>query len=343
MATSPSKKTVLVTGAAGFVGMHTAIALLQAGHRVVGIDNLNDYYPSPLKRDRLDEITRVAGAGAEFSFHLTDIADEAAMRGLAEDCNPTDIIHLAAQPGARYSVDHPMAYAQSNLIGTTVVLELARQQKVDHLIYASSSSVYGGNVKVPYEETDPVDTLVSFYAATKRANEAMATSYAHLYKIPTTGLRFFTVYGPWGRPDMAPWLFTDAIENDRSIRVFGYGKPERDYTYIDDIVDGIIRVLDKPPEKTLAAPHRLLNIGNQQPVSTSEFIQTLESILGKPAIQEHLPMQPGDVEKTFASIDALNSLIGFTPNTKLHDGLSAFVQWFRDYHADSTDIERSAA
>ena len=327
--------TILLTGVAGFIGMHTAIALLARGHRVVGVDDLNAYYTPRLKHDRLAMIGRAAGATQSFEFHHIAIEDEQAMRALANQAPPQAIVHLAAQAGVRHSIENPMAYARANLLGTTVVLEIARAARVDHLVFASSSSVYGGNTEVPYAESQRVDTPVSFYAATKRANEAMAHSYAHLYGIPTTGLRFFTVYGPWGRPDMAPWLFTDAILAGRPIRVFGHGRPQRDFTYVDDIVEGVCRVLEHPPTSgtTALAPWRVLNIGNQTPVSVTHFIDVLERLCGTKAIREPVGMQPGDVEITCADIGALHALTGFQPATPLAEGLARFVEWFRAWHA----------
>ncbi len=324
-------QTVLVTGVAGFIGMHTAISLIRSGFQVIGVDNLNDYYPVQLKRARLSEISREESA-EHFEFHETSIDDSNAMNALADRVKPAAIVHLAAQAGVRYSLENPMAYAQSNLIGMTVMLELARHHQVNHFVYASSSSVYGGSKETPYSEQQRVDSPVSFYAATKMANEMMAASYAHLYQVPATGLRFFTVYGPWGRPDMAPWLFTDAILQGKTINVFGNGAPLRDYTYIDDIVAGICRVLESPPNSTSGRPARVLNIGNGTPISVMQFIQTLEEITGKKAKLKMLPMQPGDVDVTHANISAINELTGFSPNTDCIDGMRKFVDWFRNYH-----------
>lgn len=323
--------TILVTGAAGFIGMHVAQALLARGECVLGVDNLNDYYPVSLKRARLAEIGR--GAGHErFEFVEAAIEDEAAVRRLASGRRITRIVHLAAQAGVRYSIEQPMAYARANLLGTTVMLELARHAGVTHMVYASSSSVYGNNARVPYREDDRVDSPVSFYGATKLANEAMAQSYAHLYRLPLTGLRFFTVYGPWGRPDMAPWLFTEAIENGRPIKVFGHGRPRRDFTYIDDIVTGVVRVLDAPPVvATDSAPHRVLNIGNHRPVTVDDFIATIEAALGKRAQRIPMDMQPGDVDVTFADTTRLRELVGFEPATPLAQGMARFVDWYRGY------------
>ena len=329
-------ETILVTGAAGFIGMHVSRALLDAGHDVVGVDNLNDYYPVALKNARLAELARHPRA-ADFHFSQLSVEDESAMLELARARPFTRIVHLAAQAGVRYSIENPMAYARANLLGMTVVLELARAQGVTHMVYASSSSVYGGNTKVPYSEDDRVDRPVSFYAATKLANEAMAASYAHLYGIPLTGLRFFTVYGPWGRPDMAPWLFTEAIANGRPIKVFGHGRPRRDFTYIDDIVQGVIRVLDHPPTPGEEPPHRVLNIGNHEPVGVLEFIATIETALGKTAQQIPMEMQPGDVDTTFADVSRLQALVDFRPDTPLSEGIRRFVAWYRDYAGTAAD------
>ncbi|MEZ5652434.1 MAG: GDP-mannose 4,6-dehydratase [Burkholderiaceae bacterium] len=322
---------ILVTGAAGFIGMHVVSDLLAHGHRVIGIDNLNDYYPVALKRARLAEIARRPDAG-RFSFVHADIADHDRMLELHREHGFTRIVHLAAQAGVRYSIENPMAYARSNLVGMTVMLELARHAGVVHMVYASSSSVYGGNTKVPYSEDDRTESPVSFYAATKLANEAMAHSYAHLYRVPLTGLRFFTVYGPWGRPDMAPWLFTEAIAADRPIKVFGYGKPRRDFTYIDDIVRGVVDVLARPPEiSPRTDPHRVLNIGNNQPVTVDDFIATIEAALGRQAQRIPMDMQPGDVDITFADVSKLQAVTDFRPDTPLADGIARFVAWYIAY------------
>ncbi|MCP5264939.1 MAG: GDP-mannose 4,6-dehydratase [Burkholderiaceae bacterium] len=322
---------VLVTGAAGFIGMHTAAALLSRGHRVTGIDNLNDYYDVGLKRARVAALEARDDAD-RFRFLKLDVSDEAGIGGLVRDDPPDAIVHLAAQAGVRYSIEQPMKYAVSNLLGMTVILEAARHAGVRHLVYASSSSVYGGNRKQPFSEDDRVDNPVSFYAATKRANEAMAYSYSHLYDIPATGLRFFTVYGPWSRPDMASWLFTDAILQGRPIRVFERGRLRRDFTYIDDIVEGVVRVLDAPPTSAEGAPHALFNIGNHSPNTVNELIALIESLTGRKAIREELPMQPGDVEATYADVERLRTAVGFNPATPLEEGMRRFVEWFRGYH-----------
>ncbi|QNM96906.1 NAD-dependent epimerase [Chitinimonas koreensis] len=327
---------ILLTGAAGFIGMHTARALVAAGHRVVGIDNLNDYYPVSLKEARLAQIEPLAG----FRFERLDIADGAALMALFAAEGFDAVIHLAAQAGVRYSLQNPGAYVQANLVGFANLLEACRRHPVQHLVYASSSSVYGQNDKVPFAERDNTDHPVSLYAATKKANEAMAHSYAHLYGMPCTGLRFFTVYGPWGRPDMAPWLFTSAILEGRPIKVFNHGQLRRDFTYVDDIVDGIVKLLPLPPAPDgdgsrpdrSWAPWRLLNIGNHQPVPLMQFIETIEAAVGREAIKEPVGMQAGDVPATYADTSELAALTGFAPSTPLAEGIGRFVAWYRDYH-----------
>ena len=321
---------VLVTGAAGFIGMHTAQRLLARGDTVVGIDNLNDYYDVALKRARLKPLQARAG----FAFQPTDVADREAMGRLFAEQRFDAVVHLAAQAGVRYSISHPMAYLDSNLTGFGHVLEGCRAQQVQHLVYASSSSVYGGNTKMPFEETDAVDHPVSLYAATKKANELMAHTYSHLYRLPTTGLRFFTVYGPWGRPDMAYFLFTRAVLEGKPIQVFNHGQMLRDFTYIDDIVEGVLRVLDKPatPAAPATAPYRIFNIGNHDPVPLLDFIGCIEQALGREAVKEFLPMQDGDVPATYASTDALRDWVGFAPSTPLKAGIDRFVDWYRSYH-----------
>jgi UDP-glucuronate 4-epimerase len=334
---------VLVTGVAGFIGMFVAQRLLARGDRVVGLDNLNDYYDPALKTDRL---ARLAGGDA-FVFERMDLADREGMAALFARERFDRVVHLGAQAGVRYSLTNPMAYVDSNLIGFANVLEGCRHGGVEHLVYASSSSVYGGNAKLPYSEADGVDHPVSLYAATKRANEAMAHSYSHLYGLPTTGLRFFTVYGPWGRPDMAPFLFADAMLSGRPIKVYNEGRMTRDFTYIDDIVEGVLRVLDKPatanplydaarPDpSTSSAPWRIFNIGNSTPVPLLEFIDTMERALGVTAVREMLPLQPGDVLATHADASALDAWVGFSPSTSLADGVQRFADWFRPrYHPD---------
>ncbi|MGB7301070.1 MAG: NAD-dependent epimerase/dehydratase family protein [Burkholderiaceae bacterium] len=323
--------SILVTGVAGFIGMHVTNALLRAGYRVLGIDDLNGYYSVGLKFDRLSEISRQF-PGKQFRFFQASVEDESALSEIGSSHSINAVVHLAAQAGVRYSIESPMAYARSNLVGMTSILELARSVNAKHLVYASSSSVYGGNRKIPFSETDSVDEPASFYAATKRATEVMASSYASMFGLPSTGLRFFTVYGPWGRPDMAPWLFTDAILRDKPINIFGHGRPQRDYTYIDDVVMGVLRVLEMAPDHSAKAPHRILNIGNKQPVSVMRFIETLEKIIGKSAIRHYVDRQPGDVDITFADTEALTALTGYCPQMQLEEGLGRFVQWFRAYH-----------
>ena len=317
---------VLVTGAAGFIGRACAQALLGAGHQVVAVDNLNDYYPVSLKHARLATLKNQP----DFQFYPQDVADWPALNTLFAQTRPDAVIHLAAQAGVRYSIENPHTYAQSNLIGMTNILEACRHYPVQHLVYASSSSVYGKNAKVPFSEDDRTDHPVSFYAASKKANEVMAASYSHLYQLPATGLRFFTVYGPWGRPDMAPWLFTEAILRGEPIKVFNHGRLQRDFTYIDDIVEGVLRVLARPPQGEL--PHALYNIGNHQPVELMQFIATIEQALGREAEKIYLPMQDGDVPVTYADTRRLREAVGFSPDTALADGMRRFVEWYREYH-----------
>lgn len=329
---------VLLTGVAGFIGFHVALKLLERGDNVIGIDNLNDYYDVGLKEARLAAI-KAHPKAESFKFIKLDLAEQAATATLFENEKPVRVVHLAAQAGVRYSLQNPYAYSVSNLVAFTNILEGCRHNDVQHLVYASSSSVYGGNTKMPFSETDSVDHPVSLYAATKKANELMAHTYSHLYKIPTTGLRFFTVYGPWGRPDMSPFLFADAILNDRPIKVFNHGDMMRDFTYIDDIVEGVIRTLDKTatPDPNLNtsnsdAPYRIFNIGNSQPEKLMDFIAYLESALGRVAQKEFLPMQPGDVVATFADTNALENWVGFKPTTRLPDGVIKFTNWYREYY-----------
>ncbi|UCX04254.1 NAD-dependent epimerase [Shewanella glacialimarina] len=324
----------LVTGAAGFIGNFVAERLCEQGHDVVGLDNLNDYYDPNLKLARLKRIEHLS----TFRFIKMDISDRIAIARLFEDEKFDRVIHLAAQAGVRYSIENPMAYIDSNMVGMATILEGCRHNKVQHLVYASSSSVYGANKKIPFAESDRVDHPVSLYAATKKSNELMAHTYSHLYSLPTTGLRFFTVYGPWGRPDMAPFLFTDAIANDRPIKVFNNGKMQRDFTYIDDIVEGIIRIQDVIPMPTdkatldesseASAFYKLYNIGNNQPVELEQFITCIENALGKKANKQYLPMQDGDVVRTFADVSGLENTIDFKPNTQLQDGINEFVEWY---------------
>lgn len=315
---------ILVTGAAGFIGSHVCHRLLDRGEEVIGVDNLNDYYDPALKQARLERLF----PRNHFSFHKLDIAEEDALASLSGR-GIKRVVHLAAQAGVRYSLDNPRAYIRSNIAGHLEVLEFCRSlQGFEHLVYASSSSVYGGNRKVPFSEADKVDTPVSLYAATKKADELMSHTYAHLYSIPLTGLRFFTVYGPWGRPDMAYWLFTKAILSGKPIRVFNQGEMWRDFTYIDDIVEAVVKVLDNPPVGEMP-PARLYNIGNNNPVRLGEFIDTLERLIGIEAKRQYEPMQPGDVERTFADVTELDRAIGFKPNTSIEEGLRKFTDWYR--------------
>ena len=331
------KATVLVTGAAGFIGFHVCNALCKRGHPVIGVDNLDPYYDVKLKQARLNTLSK----SARFQFAHHDLADAVETKALFEKHQPDHVVHLAAQPGVRYSLINPQAYVDSNLAGFVNVLEGCRAVSPLHLIYASSSSVYGANAKIPYAVGDPVDRPMSLYAATKRANELMAHAYSHLYGIPATGLRFFTVYGPWGRPDMAVYGFTRAIDQGKPISIFNKGDLRRDFTYIDDITDGLMRCFDRPPEaetdtapnaRMPEPPHRIYNIGNNRPVELMHMIEILENLLGKKAIREYLPMQPGDVFETYADIDAIAADIGFRPSTSIEDGLEKFVAWYRSYH-----------
>ncbi len=326
---------VLVTGAAGFIGHAVCLRLLLRGDTVVGVDNLNDYYDVSLKLARLANIQAHTNA-KKFSFVKRDLAEINSTHQLFLDEKPDGVIHLAAQAGVRYSLQNPHAYISSNVVAFTNILEACRAVKPQHLVYASSSSVYGGNTKLPFAETDNVDHPVSLYAATKKANELMAYTYSHLYGLPTTGLRFFTVYGPWGRPDMSPFLFANAILNNKPIKVFNHGDMMRDFTYIDDIVEGVIRVLDKPATSKLQAntdaPHRLFNIGNNQPEQLLDFISILENAIGKTAQKELLPMQAGDVKATFADTSALEAWVGFKPSTSLKIGVDRFVTWYRAFY-----------
>ncbi|MFM1855386.1 MAG: hypothetical protein RLZ83_695 [Pseudomonadota bacterium] len=333
--------TILVTGAAGFIGMHVAQRLLARGERVVGLDNLNDYYDPGLKRARLQTLLGAHG----FTFVEADVADGAAVAATFERERPDRVVHLAAQAGVRYSLKRPEAYIQSNLVGFGHMLEACRHHAVRHLVYASSSSVYGANARMPFSVHDGVDHPVSLYAATKKANELMAHSYSHLFGLPTTGLRYFTVYGPWGRPDMSPWLFSDAILHRRPIDVFNRGRMRRDFTYVDDIAEGTVRVLDRvaapsasfdplrPDPGSSRAPYRVYNIGNHQPVELLDFIATLERALGVTAVKNLLPMQPGDVEATYADVDDLRRDVGFEPATPLAEGLARWAAWFKGWMA----------
>ena len=327
---------ILVTGAAGFIGHQTTLKLLARGDTVIGVDNLNDYYDVSLKKARLQDIAKHPQA-SNFKFIKLDLADTSATEALFIAEQPERVIHLAAQAGVRYSLQNPHAYVQSNLVAFTNILEGCRHNKVEHLVYASSSSVYGGNTKLPFSEQDTVDHPVSLYAATKKANELMAHTYSHLYGIPTTGMRFFTVYGPWGRPDMSPFLFADAILNNKAIKVFNHGDMMRDFTYIDDIVEGVVRVADKPatPEVNSSVPYRVFNIGNNQPEKLMDFIGILENAFGKVAEKEFLPMQAGDVKATYADTSALESWVGFKPYTPLKEGVAKFANWYKAYYSKS--------
>ena len=329
--------TVLVTGAAGFIGFHVADRLLARGETVVGIDNVNDYYSVQLKRDRIAELQR--RHGAEFAFREVDFADERALGGAVEGLEFDRIVHLGAQAGVRYSLENPHAYVRANLLGHLNLLELARHRATAHMVYASSSSVYGGNDTLPFRVEDRVDHPLSLYAATKKADELMSETYAHLYRLPLTGLRFFTVYGPWGRPDMAMWLFTRAILAGEPIDVFGEGNMRRDFTYIDDIVSGVVAALDNPPpddgtEKAGGSlnPHRLYNIGNNSSEELMRMIGLIEQACGRTAEKRLLEMQPGDVRDTYADISAIQRDLGFSPTTAIDEGVPRFVAWYRDYH-----------
>ena len=323
--------SVLVTGAAGFIGSHVCQALLAQGEQVHGVDDLNAYYDPALKRARLARIEERTGS----TFHRADIADAEAMAAAAAAAKPLRaVVHFAAQAGVRHSVEHPMDYVRSNIAGQLVVLEMCRAADgLEHLVYASSSSVYGGNTKQPFAITDRVDTPISLYAATKRAGELMGHTYAHLFRIPSTGLRFFTVYGPWGRPDMATYIFTKAIFEGRPIAVYNHGDMRRDFTYIDDIVDGVLRVLARPPaDDGSNAPHRLYNIGNNTPEPLLRFIGLIEQALGKTAEKILLPIQPGDVPENYADIGDMRRDTGFVPRTAIDEGIPRFVEWYREYH-----------
>jgi len=331
---------ILVTGAAGFIGMHLSKRLLERGDEVVGIDNLNDYYEVQLKHDRLKQLEDFD----KFTFIKMDMADRDAMAKLFKEQQFNRVMNLAAQAGVRYSLENPLAYVDSNLVGFANILEGCRHNKVEHLVYASSSSVYGSNTDMPFSVHDNVDHPVSLYAATKKSGELMAHTYSHLYNLPTTGLRFFTVYGPWGRPDMSPSLFAGAILRDEAINVFNEGKMQRDFTYIDDIVEGVIRVIDKvaepnddydkscPDPATSYAPYRVYNIGNNEPVELMEFIEIIENAVGKKAKKNMMGMQDGDVVATYANIDSLIEAVGFKPETPLKKGMQKFVDWYKNYH-----------
>lgn len=335
---------VLVTGAAGFIGFHLSKYLLARGDEVIGLDNMNAYYAVSLKESRLAQLLK----RDNFRFVRMDLADRDAIPQLFKDEKFDKVVNLAAQAGVRYSLENPHAYIDSNIVGFMNILEGCRHNQVKHLVYASSSSVYGANTAMPFSVHDNIDHPVSLYAATKKSNELMAHTYSHLYGLPTTGLRFFTVYGPWGRPDMALFLFTKAILEDQPIEVFNYGKMRRDFTYIDDIVEGVVRTLDKvaeanegwdsskPDPGTSAAPYRLYNIGNNNPVELMSLIETLEAALGKTAQKELLPIQPGDVPATYADVDDLMADVGFKPETSIEDGVRCFVDWYLDHYAEKS-------
>lgn len=321
---------ILVTGAAGFIGFHLSKLLIEKGYEVIGLDNLNDYYDVALKEGRL-EILKSMDA---FTFYKIDLVEKDKLDALFAEENFDYVINLAAQAGVRYSIENPYAYVDSNLVGFVNILEACRHYPVKHLLYASSSSVYGGNKKVPFSTEDQVDHPVSLYAATKKANELMAHTYSHLYRIPTTGLRFFTVYGPWGRPDMAYFLFTKAILNNQPIKVFNHGKMERDFTYVDDIVAGIEQLLTtEPMDIDSGAPYALYNIGNNAPVQLEKFISVLEKLLERNAEKIYMDMQPGDVLRTYADVSGLEGRIGYKPTTSIEDGLTKFVEWYKDFYS----------
>jgi len=333
---------ILITGAAGFIGFHLSKKLLDDSYQIIGIDNLNDYYDPSLKQSRLE----ILGKYNNFSFHKVDLKDKAAVDSIFETYQPTHVINLAAQAGVRYSIENPYAYVDSNLTGFMNILEACRNYPVEHLLYASSSSVYGGNKIAPFSTNHNVDHPVSLYAATKKSNELMAHTYSHLYGIPTTGLRFFTVYGPYGRPDMAYFSFTKDILAGKPIKVFNHGKMERDFTYVDDIVEGIAKLIDKEPVankdwdeskddlSTSFAPYKIYNIGNNNPVKLMRFINALESALGKEAEKVYMDMQPGDVLRTYADVSDLERDINFKPSTSIEDGLKKFVEWYEEYYKE---------
>ena len=331
---------ILITGAAGFIGFHLARRLLARGDEVLGLDNLNEYYDVKLKEDRLAQLS----AERDFHFYKLDLVDREGIRRLFMEHAPDIVVNLAAQAGVRYAEKNPFAYIDSNLVGFAQILECCRHFKTQHLVFASSSSVYGANTRMPFSVHDNVDHPISLYAASKKANELMAHTYSHLYRLPVTGLRFFTVYGPWGRPDMALFLFTKAILNGDPINVFNFGKMRRDFTYIDDVVEGLVRVLDKPPSPNVEwsgdrpdpgsslAPYKIYNIGNNQPVELMRFIEVLETALGKKAEKNMMPLQPGDVPETYADVDDLVRDVGFKPGTAIEVGIERFVTWYRQYY-----------
>ena len=320
---------VLVTGAAGFIGFHISKRLLESGYKVYGLDNFSSFYDVCLKRDRLKELEGVPG---ELNFEELDLLDTDALSSFLKVANPDCIIHLAAQANVRYSIEHPVDVINNNILSFMHLLEQARLFSVGHLVYASSSSVYGNNKDIPFKTTDNVDYPVSMYAASKKSNELMAHVYSSLYNIPSTGLRFFTVYGPWGRPDMSTFLFSKAIFEGKPIKLFNYGRHRRDFTYINDVVEGLVKVLNQPPERNGQAPYALYNIGNNKPVELLDFIHVLEDIIGKKAITEGVPMQPGDVAETYADINDLVSNFDYQPSTNIQSGIKKFVTWYKAYY-----------
>jgi UDP-glucuronate 4-epimerase len=328
---------VLITGVAGFIGYYVAQRLLSDGMQIYGVDNLNNYYDVNLKKARLSNLQ----SQPSFTFEFLELGDRNSVQQLFQKNTFDYVIHLAAQAGVRYSLENPWAYIDSNITGFVNVLEGCRHSPPQHLVFASSSSVYGVNTKVPFSISDNVDRPISLYAASKKANELIAHTYSHLYDLPTTGLRFFTVYGPWGRPDMAYFKFVKAIEEDKVIEIYNFGEMQRDFTYIDDIVEGVVRVMGKPPQTTLTssnAPYKLYNIGNNSPVALLEFIEAIERILGKTAKKHLLPMQPGDVPTTYADVDDLMQDVGFKPSTSIEEGLTQFINWYREYYGGNLGI-----
>lgn len=350
-----NNKTILVTGAAGFIGYWLSKKLLEKGYAVIGLDNLNDYYDVNLKHSRLEQLGIIkediiynslikSSIFPKFSFIKLNLEDAEGLNELIKNTYVNKICHLGAQAGVRYSIENPMSYVNSNIVGFTTILELCRHNKISHLVYASSSSVYGLNTKMPFSPHDPTNHPVSFYAATKKANELMAHVYSQLYDLPTTGLRFFTVYGPWGRPDMSPMLFADAIMKNKTIKVFNNGNMGRDFTYIEDVVEGIIKVINFPPQSnelwhaknpdpaSSSAKYRIYNIGNSSPVNLIDYIETMENAFGKKVNKEYLPMQPGDVLNTFSDVSDLEKDFNFKPKTSLKEGISKFTEWYMSYY-----------
>ncbi|BAY83675.1 nucleotide sugar epimerase [Calothrix parasitica NIES-267] len=329
---------ILITGVAGFIGYHLAQRLLKDGEQVYGIDNLNDYYDVNLKKARLGQLT----PHHNFRFQLLDLNNREEILNLFQEQNFSCVVNLAAQAGVRYSLENPFAYVDTNLVGFANILEACRHTQPQHLVFASSSSVYGTNAKIPFSVSDNVDNPVSLYAATKKANELMAHSYSHLYSLPITGLRFFTVYGPWGRPDMAYFKFVRAIERSQPINIFNYGKMQRDFTYIDDVIEGVVRVMRQPPKTRIDKEHsnaryKIYNIGNNKPVELLNFIEVIEEVMGKEAQKNFLPMQPGDVPRTYADVDELMQDVGFKPTTTIEEGIDKFVRWYKDFYQLKND------